>query len=243
MHAGDDSPSWTLVSPYLKLYGAGAVSHSTLVNPEFRHFFIPGVGSLVYFEVRDNCRSIVTVTADPLCAEQHWPLITRRFLETYPKALFWHVTAKYAKVLEGLGYLINALGAETQINVQKFQYGAKTRTIRASARNAKGAGISIRELQPEDLTADMRTQLQHITGDWRDGMWRLFVMHVIHAVGAHAALCRPPPCYVVCAVHAVCTCNIYSVAPYCCLIISNHWHKQVCQYNFCLFDVHLQMCF
>jgi hypothetical protein len=46
--AGHDSEAWRLVGPFMRQYGRHAIANSQLFNPEFIHFFIPGVGSLPY---------------------------------------------------------------------------------------------------------------------------------------------------------------------------------------------------
>lgn len=46
--AGHDSDAWKLVGPYMRKYGRCAIANSQLFNPEFTHFFVPGVGSIAY---------------------------------------------------------------------------------------------------------------------------------------------------------------------------------------------------
>lgn len=46
--AGHDSDAWKLVGPYMRKYGRFAIANSQLFNPEFTHFFVPGVGSIAY---------------------------------------------------------------------------------------------------------------------------------------------------------------------------------------------------
>jgi hypothetical protein len=46
--AGHDSLAWQLIGPYMRQYGRHAIANSQLFNPEYVHFFVPGVGSLPY---------------------------------------------------------------------------------------------------------------------------------------------------------------------------------------------------
>lgn len=171
--AGDKSAVWAHVRPYLELYGGSAISNSTLINPEFQHFYVQGIGSIVYITVQSNFRSVVCVVGDPLCSKEHWLHISQMFLAIHPNAMFKHITASYAKVLQDIGFIIDGLGAETRINVQQFKYSARTRTIRASARNARAAGIWVRELHNEHLDSGIRAQLQAITSELQQPMSRL----------------------------------------------------------------------
>jgi hypothetical protein len=45
---GHDSLAWRLVGPYMRAYGRHAIANSQLFNPEYVHFFLPGVGALPY---------------------------------------------------------------------------------------------------------------------------------------------------------------------------------------------------
>lgn len=67
---------------------------------------------------------------------------------------------------ETQGYTINDAGAETNIQVQKFAYSKRTRTIRNGARDARAAGVAVRELRQRDLTPDVCRQLMAVTGGW-----------------------------------------------------------------------------
>jgi hypothetical protein len=63
-----------------------------------------------------NC-VVVSAIGDPLAHESHWRHITQRFLATFPRAYFYHMSAKYAALLQDLGYWINDVGAETTLQV------------------------------------------------------------------------------------------------------------------------------
>ena len=182
---GAASEAWRLVGPYLRRYGGGALSSSTLWNPEFIHCFVPGVGSQAYVVGRAYHRTIVVGIGDPLAARGHWPTVLRAFKRAFPHATFAHVGAEYARLIkEQEGMQINDMGAETNVLVQSWAYSKKTRTIRNSARDARAAGVAVRELTAADVTPDVARQLERVTGDWvqhksvGDTMLRVFIRHV-----------------------------------------------------------------
>jgi hypothetical protein len=105
----------TLLRPYLLAHGESALAYSTLVNPEFKHVFVPGLGSLAYFEVHKYKRRIIMSISDPLAPREAWCRMTERFLEVEPEVWFAHTSAEYARVLADMGMCVNDLGIETQV--------------------------------------------------------------------------------------------------------------------------------
>ncbi|GBF91003.1 hypothetical protein Rsub_03858 [Raphidocelis subcapitata] len=183
--AGADSDAWRLVGPYLRQYGSGALSSSTLWNPEFLHFFVPGLGSQPYVIGRAYNRTIVVGVGDPLAAREHWLALASGFRRAFPIATFAHVGADFGRLLrDELGYGVNDMGAETNIRVQAYAYGKKTRTIKNAVRDAKAGGVAVRELTAAELTPEVCDQLAHVTGDWvkqkavGDSMLRVFIRHL-----------------------------------------------------------------
>ncbi|GBF97099.1 hypothetical protein Rsub_10110 [Raphidocelis subcapitata] len=182
---GTKCEAWRLVGPYLRQYGSGALSSSTLWNPEFTHLFIPGVGSQPYVVARAYCRAVVVGIGDPLAAREHWPVVIDAFLAAFPKATYAHVGPEFGAVLrDHRGMQVQDIGAETNVMVQTWAYGKKTRTIKNAARDARAAGVRVRELRSEDLTPEVCKQLAHVTGDWiqkksvKENTLRVFIRHV-----------------------------------------------------------------
>lgn len=106
------------MGPYLRLYGHSAIANSQLQNPEYQHFFVPGVGSLPYVVADIYHRVIVSAIGDPLCHESKWRYITELFIKEFPDTFFYHTSEKYAKLLAEMGYWINDVGAETTLQVR-----------------------------------------------------------------------------------------------------------------------------
>jgi hypothetical protein len=163
--AGTKSDAFKLVGPYLRMYGSGALSNSTLWNPEFIHFFVPGMGSQPYVVGRAYNRTIVIGIGDPLAHHDHWAAMALAFKRAFPVASWGHVGLEFAQILkDNIGLHINDMGAETNLLVQAWAYNKKTRTIRMAARDARTAGVAVREVLQHELTPEVCQQLAHVTG-------------------------------------------------------------------------------
>jgi hypothetical protein len=82
----------------MKLYGRNAIANSQLFNPEFIHFFVPGMGSLPYVVADIYSRVVVSVIGDPLTHRSNWRSISEMFIKEFPNSYFYHASAEYAKV-------------------------------------------------------------------------------------------------------------------------------------------------
>jgi len=159
---------WRLVGPYLRQYGNGALSSSTMWNPEYIHFFVPGMGSQPYVVGSAYCRTIIVGIGDPLTHREHWHAITAAFKRAFPHATYAHTGLEFSLMLrDGFGFGVNDMGAETNILAQQWAYNKKTRTIRMAARDARTVGTAVRELFPKDLTPEVCEQLANVTGGCR----------------------------------------------------------------------------
>ena len=155
---------WSHVGPYLQQHGSGAIACSTLINPEFIHYFAPGLGSIVYCQVTGCCRSVTAVCGDPLADPAVWADLTRMFLSEHSNVWFWYASEAYAQVLSKMGLLVDELGVEPKLQVQNFTYGARTRQLRRDARNARTHGVIVREIKAADLTRELCERLRSATG-------------------------------------------------------------------------------
>lgn len=116
--AGHDSEAWRLVGPYMKLYGRNAIANSQLFNPEYIHFYVPGLGSVPYVVADLYNRVVVSVIGDPLCHRMNWRVVTEMFVKEFPGTYFYHASEEYAKLLHEMGYYLNDVGAETTLQVR-----------------------------------------------------------------------------------------------------------------------------
>jgi lysylphosphatidylglycerol synthetase-like protein (DUF2156 family) len=128
---------------------------------------VPGLGSQPYVTAKAYGRAIAVGIGDPLAAPRDWPALAAAFKAALPHASFMHVGPAYARVLqERLGFAIADMGAETNILVRAWGYGKRTRTIRTAARDARSAGVRVREVGPAGLTPHVGRQLADVTGAW-----------------------------------------------------------------------------
>lgn len=154
------------MGPYAKLYGGGALSSSTLWNPEYIHCFVPGLGSQPYVVGRAYFRTIIVGVGDPLARKEDWLELTRAFKRAFPHATYAHTGLEFSYLLrDEIGMSINDMGGETNILVQSWAYGKRTRVLRNATRDARAAGVSVRELFPKDLNPEVGHQLRHVTGE------------------------------------------------------------------------------
>lgn len=103
----------------MKLYGRNAIANSQLFNPEFIHFFVPGLGSVPYVVADLYNRVVVSVIGDPLSHRMNWRAITELFVKEFPGTYFYHASAEYATLLHEMGYSLNDVGAETTLQVRE----------------------------------------------------------------------------------------------------------------------------
>lgn len=82
----------------MKLYGRNAIANSQLFNPEFIHFYVPGMGSLPYIVADIYSRVIVSVIGDPLAHRSNWRTISEMFVKEFPGTYFYHASKEYAQV-------------------------------------------------------------------------------------------------------------------------------------------------
>ena len=105
------------LTAFLREHGSGSLASASTACPEFYHHLTPA-GALAYCVASGYGRTVVMAVGDPLAARADWPAVTSSFLTAHPRALFWHVSAEYATVLQKWGLYINLFGAETAIDVQ-----------------------------------------------------------------------------------------------------------------------------
>jgi hypothetical protein len=101
-----------VLKPYVRRFGPGALAYTTITNAEFKHFFVPGVGSLAYLQCRRYGRRVVMACNDPLAPRAMWRPLTERFFAFEPTAYVSHASAEYATVLRAMGKIINHFGIE-----------------------------------------------------------------------------------------------------------------------------------
>jgi hypothetical protein len=115
------------VTRLLRLHGDGSLSAATAVNPEFEWFIAKfdapasGIdGALAWCDAAGYGRRVAMAVGDPLAAPADWPALAATFAAAHPgRAQFWHASAEFAAVLDGMGgFFVNDFGAETVIDLR-----------------------------------------------------------------------------------------------------------------------------
>lgn len=106
-----------MLKPYVRRFGPGALAYTTVTNDEFRHFFVPGVGSLAYLLFTRYGRRVVMACNDPLAPRALWLPLTARFFAFEPSAYVSHASREYATVLASMGKIVNHFGIEPIVSV------------------------------------------------------------------------------------------------------------------------------
>lgn len=101
-----------MLKPYVRRFGPGALAYTTITNAEFKHFFVPGVGSIAYLQCRRYGRRVIMACNDPLCPKALWKPLTERFFAFEPTAYVSHASREYATVLSAMGKIVNHFGIE-----------------------------------------------------------------------------------------------------------------------------------
>ena len=171
----------TIVRPLVRSHGADTLAHASVVSPEFRHYIVPGVGSIAFAIATGAGRRVPMALGDPLAPLSAWPTLVDAFLADIVEAdcglprqhaTFWHASPVYAEWLASRYPLFraDAFGAETRLDVTAWTHTTRTRTLRRDARQARDAGVVVYEVSDEDLDAPgARAALASLSAAWRAG--------------------------------------------------------------------------
>jgi hypothetical protein len=93
------------------------LAYTTVTNAEFKHFFVPGVGSIAYLQCRRYGRRVIMACNDPLAPKALWEPLSARFFAFEPSAYVSHASREYATVLQGMGKIVNHFGIEPIVSL------------------------------------------------------------------------------------------------------------------------------
>ena len=167
--------------PLVRAHGADTVAHASVVGPEFRHYIVPGVGSIAFAIATGAGRRVPMALGDPLAPLSAWPTLVDAFLADIvvadcglPRqhATFWHASPVYAEWLATRYpcFRADAFGAETRLDIATWTHTTRTRTLRRDARQARDAGVVVYEVKDGDLEAPgARAALASLSSAWRTG--------------------------------------------------------------------------
>lgn len=164
------SDKWALLSPFLQQHGSGSLSYATL--QQGLEYFVHELGFIAFitathpvFAPKPKC----IVLTDPVCAQKDMRELIVAFLEKHPAAVFGVVSFECATLLRELGFKVNTVGYEPELDVQSYntQGNWKELDMIKRARNeAKREGITIREV---DIATIPREQLDALSSKWLQG--------------------------------------------------------------------------
>lgn len=158
---------WELLSPHIRQHGRASLAYATL--QEGMEYFVDETGYIAFTTVQHRVFSPkpkrITLS-DPVCAPENLEKLVGRFLADNPRAAFCVISEQFAGVMRGMGYKVNCIGYEPELEVQSYnsQGNWKELDLIKRARNeARREGIVIREEAGETLKKE---DLAAISGKW-----------------------------------------------------------------------------
>ena len=144
----------------LRQYGNFALAYSATFQPGLNYF-----GSEEGFLAYKQVGGTAFVLSNPLtpidCCEQ----LIRSFLAHRSNVCFWQASLSVAKVLEKLGFYVNGMGTETQIELDGYGFeGPVKRNFRSAMSRAACCSYTIAERSVSSLD---HKELQMVSERWR----------------------------------------------------------------------------
>ena len=137
---------WNKLAPHLRQHGQGAFAYATL--QEGLEYFIDDGGYIAYASIKHPVfapRGKKIVLGDPICAASDFRRVVEQFLQRNQKAVFVPVSEACGAVLRDLGFKVDGVGYEPEIDIQSYntQGNWKDLDLIKRARNeAKGSCIN-----------------------------------------------------------------------------------------------------
>lgn len=166
----DWNSKWELLSPHLRQHGCESLSYATL--QQGMEYFVHELGYLAFITVTHPVfapKPKRIVLTDPLCDRKNLRDLLNAFVTDHPACVFSVVSEHCATVLREMGFKVNCVGYEPELDVQSYntQGNWKELDMIKRARNeAKREGITIREVAIEELPLD---QLNALSSKWLSG--------------------------------------------------------------------------
>lgn len=138
----------------LHRYGNFVLAYSVAWQPDMHHFGDER-GFLAYRMVGRTA----FVLADPLAPRAYWGALVDAFVAEKEDVTFWQVSHAMAALLSRRGFRVNALGVESFIDLDGFDFsGPRRRSFRTAINRFERTGHRVEEvplaaLDPEDMEA------------------------------------------------------------------------------------------
>jgi lysylphosphatidylglycerol synthetase-like protein (DUF2156 family) len=144
----------------LRAYGNFALAYSATFQPGL-DYFEDDHGYLAYKQVG----STAFVLSNPVAPIGACEDLIRGFVSERRDVCFWQVSRRVAKILEKIGFRVNEMGTETQIELNGYNFGGpKKRNFRTAVNRAARRGYTIAERSVNSLD---RAELQMVSDRWR----------------------------------------------------------------------------
>jgi lysylphosphatidylglycerol synthetase-like protein (DUF2156 family) len=139
-------------------YGNFTMAYATL-QPGMKYFESHG-GYLAY----DTCWGITFVLGDPVAPVESHAAILEAFVRTHPSTCFCQVSKPVGAILARLGWLVNELGADMELDLATYDFeGPKKSKFRQAAHKIEREGYTIEERMVADGD---RADLDALSSSW-----------------------------------------------------------------------------
>jgi len=157
---------WEYFCTHLKNYGVGVLSYSNL-QKDLHYLIHDDYGFLCFYEFKNSVlgrRGIRVIVADPICDKKYFGLFAKEILNTPKQVIFLQISEAFARILHKMGYKVNQLGVETEINLEGFSMDSRNaRNLRRTVRKLKKMGIEVFE---KDISEMDEKQIRGLSQEW-----------------------------------------------------------------------------
>ena len=144
----------------LRQHGNFALAYSATFQPGLSYFGDEH-GFLAYKQVG----STSFVLSNPLAPIDGCEDLIRRFVDERSDVCFWQASQPIARTLQKIGFSVNEMGTETQLDLARYDFdGPRKRNFRKAVKCAASSSYSIAERSIASLDRD---ELQTVSDRWR----------------------------------------------------------------------------
>ncbi len=150
-------------------HGYNTNAYVTLLPPPFSRFTAPGIDGVIAYQQYGR---VWLCGGDPICAQADIVPLTAAFMRAAKRARrtigFLPATPRATTLLtERLGFDSVKVGEDNFYDLQTWAArGQKMKHIRANINRATREGVAVRRCYPDDVTDDLRAQVQRLIETW-----------------------------------------------------------------------------
>jgi lysylphosphatidylglycerol synthetase-like protein (DUF2156 family) len=144
----------------LRQHGTASQAYSATFQPGLEHF-----GDERGFLAYKSVGRTAFVLSDPIAPSGNIPGLIARFLHEHPDAAFCCISPPVAQVLAARGFFVNAMGPDTRIDLQTYNFdGGKKRLLREAFNRMAKRGFITRECTLNEVGID---KIKAVSDAWR----------------------------------------------------------------------------